>query len=147
MNSSFIEINHNSIQSFGASYSNSRVFELDYKNIYTGTLENLNIYNNIFNNIQDGYAYYTDGGSNISSNYNNLFTTGEYIGFADGTDTPLLTDFRNASGTDANSYMATVNFFSNADLHIVSTSESIMGVAVSGITKDIDGNTRNDPPF
>ncbi|MCB0731343.1 MAG: hypothetical protein KDC88_09945, partial [Ignavibacteriae bacterium] len=103
MNSSFIEINHNSIQSFGASYSNSRVFELDYKNIYTGTLENLNIYNNIFNNIQDGYAYYTDGGSNISSNYNNLFTTGEYIGFADGADTPLLTDFRNASGTDANS--------------------------------------------
>lgn len=143
--SHYIDINFNTVKITLSFYTYSRTFGIS-------NCSDLNVFNNIFNNLNTGVAYYFyHSTSGIYSDYNNLYSNGTNIGeFANtgsGQYVTNLSVFQTATGGDANSYNVNVNFVSDTDLHIVSTSEPLLGTAISGITTGIDGDTRNNPPF
>ena len=106
------------------------------------------IMNNIFKNTRQGYAYMrVTGGGSYSSNYNNLSTNGSNIGFWLTTGYTTFSGFQTGSGTNTNSYSADIIFNSISDLHVQSADEILYGTMISGITVDIDGETRNNPPY
>jgi hypothetical protein len=78
--------------------------------------------------------------------YNDYFSTGS-VGFIGGVDRPTLADWQTGTGQDANSKAVDPLFVSATDLHIQPASPMIsMGVAGTGITTDIDGQTRDAVP-
>ena len=78
--------------------------------------------------------------------YNDYFSTGS-VGFIGGTDRPTLADWQAGTTQDANSKAVDPLFISPTDLHLQPTSTLLgMGVAGTGITTDIDGQTRDAMP-
>lgn len=99
------------------------------------------------------YCIYRPGTSGtITSNYNNFYpvsSTNGNVGYWNTAATPTLTDWQTASGQDANSKSKQVFFVSATDLHLTGTSVGdydLAGTPISGITTDIDGDTRH-PAF
>jgi hypothetical protein len=89
----------------------------------------------------------TTGGT-LTSNFNDFYTATDSacVGYFIGIITPTLADWQTASGQDANSVSKEVFFKSPLDLHLTGTSDgdfSLAGTPVTGITTDIDGDTRN----
>jgi hypothetical protein len=91
----------------------------------------------------------------LTSNYNDLLATGTggFVGQFNGADQATVSDWRTATGQDANSISADPRFVnptgtaSTVDLHI-STSAPISpvsnaGTPVTGTTNDYDGDTRD----
>ncbi|MEE9431200.1 MAG: right-handed parallel beta-helix repeat-containing protein [Melioribacteraceae bacterium] len=117
-----------------------------------GNSEYLSIKDNIFYNNHNGSAIEWESGIINECNYNNLYATGPTLvkhgPFGSSIDYATLADWQAApEGFDVNSKNATVTFASPTDLHIVSTSVPLNGIQITGIITDIDGDTRNDPPF
>jgi hypothetical protein len=111
----------------------------------------LDIRNNIFANTQTAgatrYAFYSAAANTVYStiNYNDYFSTGS-VGFLGGARATLA-DWQTATGQDANSKAVDPLFVSPTNLHIQPASPMIsMGVAGTGITTDIDGQTRDAVP-
>jgi hypothetical protein len=111
----------------------------------------LDIRNNIFANTQTAgatrYAFYSGAANTVYTpiDYNDYFSTGS-VGFLGGARA-TLTDWQTATGQDANSKAVDPLFVSPTNLHIQPTSTMInMGVAGTGITTDIDGQTRDGMP-
>lgn len=107
---------------------------------------NNSVYNNIFANNKTGnvYAYSTNTTGGIAlSDYNELYSAGNYIAGYNGTSYTTLAAFQAASGKDANSKNIKPVFASATDLHLFS--EDLMGLATpfAEVTKDIDGNSRD----
>jgi hypothetical protein len=109
---------------------------------YNGT--NIDVQNNIFSNFGGGYAYYTNSTTAITaSDYNDLFTTGNNIGYWDGDRTDL-TAFQAASDKDANSISVNPVFVSATDMHTTSSYVDSAGTDLAPIvTDDIDGEPRD----
>jgi hypothetical protein len=121
-------------------YINSRAFSL------TGTISNTDIRNNIFCNFGIGYAYYlSSSGSPTQSDYNSLFTAGNYIAYYNG-DRKKLSDLQAISGKDINSLDVNPAFISDDEVHINSPYLDGSGTAISGLISDIDGEMRSSPP-
>lgn len=117
--------------------------------------------NNIFvNNSMPGssgksVAFYrsSTGFSNINTtSANNMYYAGasdaQHLIFFDGTNGySILADYKTAADPrDAISFSENAPFISNINLHINTGTPTIVessGIAISGITTDIDGNTRN----
>jgi hypothetical protein len=120
----------------------------DGRAFYTNGGGNLSAFNNIFSNIGGGYSIYINTTSAIdSSNYNDLFTTGCNLGFWDSVATDL-TEWQTNSGGDANSISIEPNFFTSDDLHSGATDLNGQGFDLSAtITEDIDGDVRPATPF
>ncbi|MBS1615500.1 MAG: hypothetical protein JST06_05215, partial [Bacteroidetes bacterium] len=114
--------------------------------------------NNIFINNQgsvssNACAVIASGTSNFSSgtvNYNNYYVNGSgNIGYLGSTQTTLAA-WRSAAGTDANSLNILPSFTSSTNLHIPTSTSSQLesggaSVSITGINKDIDGQTRPGP--
>ena len=99
--------------------------------------------NNIFANSANGYAIRVNPTSSINiSDYNNLYSTGTYLGRWSSSNCYTLTNWVNYSGTDANSLSVDPGFVSDADLHICNSMLEGAAYPVVGITMDIDGETR-----
>lgn len=121
-------------------HTNSQVFTL------TGTISNTDIRNNIFCNFGNGYAYYlSSSGSPTQSDFNSLFTAGNYIAYYNG-DRKSLSDLQAISGKDINSLDVNPAFISDDGVHINSSYLDGSGTAISGLVSDIDGEVRNSPP-
>ncbi|MEI6764877.1 MAG: CARDB domain-containing protein [Bacteroidota bacterium] len=110
------------------------------------------IRNNIFANSITGisgsksYAVYVQSAMTFSAiNYNDYYVSGTYGVFGYfGADVTTLSAWRTATGQDAASKSLDPQFVSGTDLHITTgTNMNGAGTPVSGITTDIDGNTRN----
>ena len=107
-----------------------------------------NIFINKRSNASTGgvhYSIYASSTSGLTSDYNDLYVSGGWLGFY-STGLSTLSDWQTATGKDANSVSDTVDFVSITDLHV--TGGSIMdatldGTPVSGITTDFDGDTRS----
>jgi len=89
-------------------------------------------------------------GSNgtFTSDFNDLYpaTDSAKVGNFSGIFTPTLLDWQTASGQDANSVSKEVFFVSQTDLHLTGPSNGdvdLAGTPISGITTDIDGDTRS----
>jgi len=130
----------------------------------TATAFLINVRDNIFiNNISSagvarGSTIFEQNASplnDIVSDYNNLYASGAQTDI--GRRTTLyyntLASWTAATGMDANSSNQNVSFVNAAtgDLHLAGASKSdplLTGVAIAGITTDIDGNTRSSvKPF
>ncbi|MEI6765238.1 MAG: PKD domain-containing protein [Bacteroidota bacterium] len=141
-------IYNNSIHIYSSSAASGRALFLNGS--ITATLY---IINNVLANTGGGYCYYADattGTPVTSSNYNDLYTTGSYVGsWKSAGNTALLSDWRTASSLDANSVSADPLFTSASDLH--ASSGTIHGAGTAAllyfsITDDIDNQSRSNPP-
>ncbi len=109
---------------------------------YNGTY--IDVQNNIFSNFGGGYAYYANNTTSITtSDYNDLFSTGNNVGYWNG-DRTNLTAFQTASTKDAHSLSVNPVFVSATDMHITSSYIDSAGTDLSPIvTDDIDGEARD----
>lgn len=102
--------------------------------------------NNILANTGGGYCYVVSDSAVFgisASNNNDLFTTGSFIGNYNGTPQNTLAAWRTASSKDSNSVNFNPNFATISDLHCTSIAMDDRGKPTSGITDDIDGQTRS----
>ena len=102
--------------------------------------------NNIISNNGGGFAIFTGNTQPLAySNFNDLFSTGPYLCYYT-SNIATLSAWRSASGKDMNSVNVSPGFISNLDLHINNGLLNNAGIPVSGITTDIDGETRGSSP-
>jgi hypothetical protein len=108
--------------------------------------------NNIFANTQTSgatrYGVYSAAANTVFStiDYNDYFSTGS-VGFIGGSARATLADWQAGTGQDVNSKALDPMFVSSNDLHIFFGSPMInMGGIGTGITTDIDGQTRDMVP-
>lgn len=135
-NSNYINFDFNSIKSLGNSSNYNNVY------IYYGSY--INFRNNNIVNSAGGKAIYNSTTSNvIIIDYNNYFTSGSNIAAWSGISKTTLSALQSASGKDAHSLNNNITFYSDENLHISGSSLNNMGTPISGITDDIDGQTRN----
>jgi hypothetical protein len=131
--------------------------------VEAGLTSSVSLRNNIFTNSQTSinstagfnYAVYVNGTGNpfstINHNlYNSKTTTPlvvtPYIGRINGVDITTLANWRTATSGDLNSTGDSAFFVSNFDAHLTGSSIgnfNLKGSPISGITTDIDGQTRN----
>ncbi len=149
--------------------SATATLNLNYNSIYmnnladvgTGTVTYQGILlsdgtNNVENNIVisaekdfPSYSIYRSGTSGtLVSNYNDFYpaTDSAKVGYFNTAATPTLLDWQTASTQDANSVSKEVFFVSDTDLHLTGSSNgdfNLAGTPITGITTDIDGNTRS----
>lgn len=107
---------------------------------------NVNVRNNILFNRGGGYALIANSTGLAASNYNDLFTTGTKLVKSGTTDYATLADWQKASSMDANSVSVNPLFVSSTDYHTYNPALYAKGVAISGITTDIEGRTRKSTP-
>ena len=116
--------------------------------------------NNIFHNARTGgtakhYAVRVGGTSanpaGLTIDYNDYLVSGSTIGYFNSLDVSNLAAWRTTVGQDANSMSVNPQFIfpnggtGSVNLHIstsVATPVESHGIAISGITDDIDGNVR-----
>ncbi len=112
----------------------------------------LDIRNNIFVNAQSSggsrYAVYASVTSAAFSSidYNNYHST-QHIGYRGGTKSNL-SQWKSATGKDQHSVSISPSFVSDGDLHLspLSTSLNNLGVSISSVSDDIDGDLRGTEP-
>ncbi|HBG70972.1 MAG: hypothetical protein A2W93_03280 [Bacteroidetes bacterium GWF2_43_63] len=104
---------------------------------------NYNIIDNIFANQGGGHAYYIGTiAAVLTSNYNDLYTTGATLAYWTAARADLAA-LQASSGKDLNSVSVDPSFNSPTDLHTYAAGLSNAGTPIAVITTDIDGQARN----
>ncbi len=98
--------------------------------------------NNILANNGGGYSIYSSMTTGVTSNNNDLFTTGATLGYW-AAATANLAAWQAASLQDANSVSANPQFVSSTNLHTYSPVINSLATPIAGITDDIDGDVRD----
>lgn len=103
-----------------------------------------NVKNNNFVHLGKGYACRLGVAPSSTNdiNYNNYFSNGVNLGYS-AYALKNLSDVKNFSGMDANSISSKVKFKNPKDFHTSSCMLNGSGTPVSGITIDLDNQTRN----
>jgi hypothetical protein len=116
------------------------------------------VYDNaVYNSRSNGTGTGTHYGVYISSttatifelNNNDYYTDGAggVLGYYSGTQYTNISDWQTATGQDANSLSSDPQFVSSTDYRPATTSPLIgAGLTIAGITTDILGDLRNEPP-
>lgn len=133
--SEYLNIVFNSVNLYGGTATGSYAMRMHY-----GADNQLK--NNIFCNRNGGFAFYQFGSGVAQSDYNDLYTTGTNIGYLAGNITNLAA-WQTATSKDANSMSIDPLFTSNSNLHVYISNLDSAGTPISGITEDIDKDTRN----
>ena len=114
----------------------------------------INLKNNVFKNDMNNtanasaknYAIYSTAPATsfISINNNDYYVSGTQgvLGYL-GTDQATLAAWKTATGQDVNSINADPIFTSTTDLHTFASSINNIGTPITGVTDDIDGETRD----
>ena len=138
-NSEYQDVYHNSVRISSSHLGNGRAF------YNSANSNNINLRNNNFSNFGDGYAIYSEGTTvNFASNYNNVYSTGIYPAFWNGTSHSSLASYQAAaSPLDANSISVNPVYLSEVDLHAQSSFVNNAGIPLSEVLTDIDGQNRN----
>ena len=97
-------------------------------------------------NASNAYALYVNG--TLTSDYNNIVAApNAFTGNDGGTNYKTLSDWQTGTGRDGNSTNVNVTFVDNAlDFHLSGSSigdMNLAGISISGITTDIDNQTRH----
>ena len=130
----YLSAYHNSVNIYGSGSSSRAIY-------YYGYYSGINILNNIFSNEAGGYAVnYSNPPEN--SDYNDLYTTGNYVGYFNN-NYANLTNWQSAISRDTNSVSVPPAFISSTDLHTFNSVLNDAGLAVAQVTTDYDGETRS----
>ncbi|MCF8296604.1 MAG: right-handed parallel beta-helix repeat-containing protein, partial [Saprospiraceae bacterium] len=133
--SNFYHIYNNSSHIYGNQPLSSSFYDYSSGQVY--------VLNNNFANTAGGKAYYTNYSTNIPvTNYNNLYSSGIYIGYW-GSNITNLSAWKTATNRSPNSISVHPGFNSNNDLHTTAISLNGSGTPIPTVTDDIDGDTRN----
>ena len=104
---------------------------------------NISLIDNVFSASGGGYTYYINTPGAIStSDYNDLYTTGNYLAYWTGNRANLAA-LKSASGKETHSISADPMFISSTNLHSGSVDLNNAGFALSDVPYDIDGETRS----
>ena len=145
-----INIHHNSVYLGG---------EVDSPtNFTTGVRLDNDASTNFYNNISFNERLQTGGTGNYynyaifinraiyqyTANNNNLYSTGDFLGFRAGTQHNNLSAWQTATSQDVNSISVDPDYVGATDLHVLPISPvSNLGATTTGITTDIDGESRD----
>jgi len=128
-------------------YNSTRISSSNYTlgiGYYNFNGNNVDVQNNVFTNFGGGYAYYTNNATAVTnSDYNNIFTTGNFVGAWNAIAKSDLSAFQSASTMDANSISVNPVFVSSTDLHATSSFVNDLGTPLASVTIDIDGEARS----
>ena len=111
-----------------------------------GETRYLTIKNNIFVNNTEGQIIYTQNidTAGFDHDYNNYYQTGSNIfGQFNGDDVDDFTSFQSMTGQENNSVQYDPYFADTTDLHVANNFLNNLGTPISGITDDIDGDSRD----
>lgn len=133
-NSSYNDVYHNSIN-LECSYYGSYAFYYDVS-------INFNFRNNIFACSGGGISFYDRLSGTFTSDYNDLFTTGPNLTYADGFYQSSLAAWTAYSHCDSNSVSVAPDYYSDSNLHINNLLLNDAGTPI-GIIDDIDGSIRS----
>lgn len=139
INGDYQEFLNNSINLTGPQANYSSVF-------MRGAGTGKKLINNILVNSGGGYCYVVSGSAVIgiiTSNFNNLFTTGSNVGNFDGTDEATLGDWISAWNKDSNSVSVDPRFVSTTDLHATAVAMDNLGTPLASVAVDIDNQLRS----
>lgn len=138
--SGYVDIYDNTINIYSSSTNSYGMY------FQNGTAASYNLKNNIVANNSSGYAIYMNtGGLLNSSDYNDLYTNGANLIY-NGGNVSNLSAWQSASSKDMNSISSFVQFYSNKDLHVNTSVVANLGVSISGLTTDFDGESRTTTP-
>ncbi|MCK4344242.1 MAG: SBBP repeat-containing protein, partial [Bacteroidales bacterium] len=126
----------NSVNITGYDGFGSRAIKID------ASSSDIELKNNTFANNVGGGTIASENTTNISSNYNNLYSTGTNLAYWNSTGVTSLSAWQSASGQDANSISIDPEYLSDSDLHIENFSLKA-GTPLAEVTDDIDGDTRD----
>lgn len=99
--------------------------------------------NNVIHSGAGLAIYYATSVAGISAtDYNNYYSAGSNLGFLSSTIANLA-GIQTATGMEANSISSNISFYSATDLHTTSAGLDGKATPISGITTDVDGQTRN----
>ncbi len=139
LNGGNLDLVYNSIHVQDANTTNSA---LALRGINYGIV----VKNNALVNSGGGYAYLiTDSAfaGLVSSDYNDLYSTGTNVGSYRGTDAAILTDWQTAAAHDTNSISVDPAFVSASNLHATSLGFDNQGTPLTGVLVDIDNDLRS----
>lgn len=116
--------------------------------IATSTATQLDIRNNslAYTSNDNGYAYNIATTTNVvQSNYNNYYSNGtKFVKYGvDVADLAALIAVNVPVGNDTASLSGDPNYYSNLNLHALTTQLYQQGVPIAGIADDYDGDVRN----
>lgn len=126
-------IYHNTVQ-VATNYSDVHALHLNY-------VDQFDVKNNIFTNTGGGSAFYSQN-AEFTSDYNDLYTTGENVAYYNGT-AANFTQWKNITGGDLHSLSVDPRYVSPTDLHTREIVLNDAGTAISEVTEDIDREPRN----
>ena len=139
-----IDLLHNTVNISSLSLTSAAL----YLDTQVADLTNIN---NIYSNSGGGYAIYRTGTSTTtnfkSSIKNNYYTSGKSLASWNGIALSNLAEYITASKTDSTSLSEFPLYEDSNNLHILHNAVlSNAGYSGTGITTDIDGEVRNNPP-
>jgi len=136
-NSNYFNIYNNSINLMSTAGTNAR-------GLYITGGSNYNFVNNIVTCPGGGRAMYISTTAALGTcDYNDLYTSGTYIGRWGWSNRTSLTSWQSSSNKDAHSISVNPNFTTNYDLHVNNFSMDDEGTPLTLITTDIDGDLRD----
>lgn len=113
--------------------------------LYTNNLSTHNIRNNIFYSIA-GPAYHNNGTLPAIHNYNSIFSLGPITAIQASSNYANLAAYAAGTSTNANSVGADPLFVSSEGPEVSQYLLNSAGIALAGLTTDINGITRTSPP-
>jgi hypothetical protein len=143
---------HGNITGLSLSYCNSYYNSINITGVHYGSCaivlpnsRSCSLNNNIFLNNAGGYAIsYSDGSAiNVSSDYNDLYSNGDYLAKHNSTNLADLAEWTGATTFDATSVSVDPMFVSDSDLHTQNPVINSAGTPITEVTDDIDGEPRD----
>ncbi|NIT57299.1 MAG: hypothetical protein GWN00_14010, partial [Aliifodinibius sp.] len=157
----FVHVGSNST-AYGIHMSNSTYQNVYYNSVHItsghatagrglyvtgGGSNSINIVNNIFANRSMGYSIYINTpGAVGTSDYNNLYSAGNYLAYWSNAARIDLAALQSVSGKEANSLSVFPHYTSTTDLHTVAPWLNGAGTSLSEVIDDIDGDARGGTP-
>lgn len=142
---------HNTVSIGGTGIDNTANNTFAYRSInnIAGDSTINNIFLNSRANTSSGgnhYAANLINSTNLTADYNLLYTTAAPLGVFNGVNQTTLAAWKSASAIDSHAVSTNVNFVSHSDLHLTGASVGhvvLAGIPLSHIATDFDNATRS----